>query len=156
MWPVAIVAVLAITVGANFALLWKAGDPTATAIEPDYYRKAVKWDSTMAQARADVALGWHSQAEFGPLGPGGAALAVTLTDSAAVPVAGVALHVEAINNVDATRHLSADLVEAAPGRYEGRLPLPRPGLWEVRVTARRGAELFTESLRLDAAQGTAR
>lgn len=156
MWPIAIVGVLAITVGANMYLLWETRDPTITAIEPDYYRKAVAWDSTMAQARADVALGWNAEVAFGPLSSGGARLTVTLADSAGDPVNDAAVHIEAINNVDALHHVPGDLDHTEPGRYEGDLPLPRPGLWEVRVTARRDSLLFTQSLRVDVARGAAR
>ncbi len=153
MWPVAIIGVLAVTVGANIWLFTKAGDPRDTAIEPDYYRKAVAWDSTMAQARADVALGWRAEIAFSALAQGTTTLAVTLKDSTGAPVESAAVHVEAINNVDALQHWPADLREAAPGRYEAAMPLPRPGLWEVRITAKRGADLFTDSERTDLFRG---
>ena len=155
LWPVAIVGMLAITVGANVYMLWATRDPTILAIEPDYYRKAVGWDSTMAQARREVAMGWKAEAAFGPLIAGKALLAVTLSDSAGEPVNEAAVGIEAINNVDATRHVPGVLVHSEPGRYEGMLALPRPGLWEVRVTARRDSLLFTQSLRVDVARGAA-
>lgn len=153
LWPVAIIGVLAVTVGANIWLFMAAGDPRDTAIEPDYYRKAVAWDSTMAQARRDVQLGWRAEIAFGALVSGSAPLTVKLADSTGAPVESAAVHVEAINNVDALKHWPADLRESAPGRYEAAMPLPRAGLWEVRITARRGAELFTDSKRADLARG---
>lgn len=153
MWPVAIIGVLAVTVGANFWLLSKASDPRDTAIEPDYYRKAVAWDSTMAQARADIALGWRASVALGALTQGTTTLVVLLADSTGAPVESASVHVEAINNVDALKHWPADLHEAAPGRYEAAMPLPRPGLWEIRITARRGTALFTDSQRTDLFRG---
>ena len=36
LWPLALAAVLAITVAANFWLLWAANDDQRLAIEPDY------------------------------------------------------------------------------------------------------------------------
>ena len=53
LWPWAIGAVLLITVAANLALFHVAGSDPSFVIEPDYYAKAVAWDSTMAQTRRE-------------------------------------------------------------------------------------------------------
>ena len=50
---------LALTVGANFWLYVAANDDRGIAIEPDYYQKAVAWDSSMAQARENRRSGWR-------------------------------------------------------------------------------------------------
>ncbi|MFN8586373.1 MAG: FixH family protein [Candidatus Eisenbacteria bacterium] len=153
LWPVAIIGVLAVTVGANIWLFYEARDPNVVAIEPDYYRKAVAWDSTMAQAERDVQLGWRAEVTTGALNAGGTTVAVTLADSTGAPLEGAAVRVECIHNADALHHRNADLPAAGAGRYEGRVPLPRAGLWEVRITARRGTDLFTSSLRTDVPRG---
>ncbi|MEZ4456629.1 MAG: FixH family protein [Gemmatimonadales bacterium] len=55
------IGVLAITVGANGYMLYEANRGMA-AVEPDYYQKAVDFDSTMAQARRNASLGWRVDA----------------------------------------------------------------------------------------------
>lgn len=155
LWPVAIVGVLAITVGANIWLFWEARDPNAVAIEPDYYRKAVAWDSTMAQAERAVLLGWRAEVTSGRLEGGRASLTVTLTDSTGAPLDSAKVSVEAIHNVDALHHVHAELEVAGSGTYQADVPLKRAGLWEVRVAARRGTDFFTSSSRLDVLRGSA-
>lgn len=153
MWPVAIIGVLAVTVGANIWLFYEARDPNVVAIEPDYYRKAVAWDSTMAQAERDVQLGWRAEVSAGALAAGGSSVAVALTDSTGGTLDGAAVSVECIHNADALHHVKATLAPAGGGRYAALVPLPRAGLWEVRITARRGTDLFTASRRTDVARG---
>ena len=48
-WPIGITTVLATTVAANLWVMRLANEDHSFAIEPDYYRKAIMWDSTLAQ-----------------------------------------------------------------------------------------------------------
>lgn len=146
LWPLAVVGVLAVTVIANAAMLLVAGDPSQRAIEPDYYRKAVAWDSTLAERARSAALGWTLDARLEPAA-GGARLRVSLADAAGAPLAGARVRVTALHNLEADRPTVADCGESTPGAYEASLPLRRAGLWELRVEAVRGAERFTTSLR---------
>lgn len=156
MWPLAVVAVLAITVGANVWLIWEARDPNGAVIEPDYYRKAVAWDSLAArQARSD-ALGWTADAAVGPTDGARAHVRVTLADSLRAPVAGATMTLEAIHNLDGARRARAELAETAPGVYEADAPLDRAGMWELRLVALHSGALFQTSLRRDAPRGPAR
>ena len=59
MWPIGIAAVLLATVAANIALYYVAGNDPSFVIEPNYYAKAIAWDSTMAQSALNQRLGWH-------------------------------------------------------------------------------------------------
>ena len=58
LWPIAIAGVLGGTVAANAFILVEANRGNV-AIEPDYYRKAVAWDSTLAQAGRNAQLAWR-------------------------------------------------------------------------------------------------
>lgn len=58
LWPLAVIGVLAVTVGANVWLIQVAREPNGAVIEPDYYRRAVAWDSLAArQGRSDAQIG---------------------------------------------------------------------------------------------------
>lgn len=149
-WPVAIVSILTITVGANFWIYAVANDDQGIAIEPDYYQKAVAWDSTMAQARENQALGWHvtpSLAAFTPRD--GADLRITLTDSAGAPIPDATVKVAAFYNARAGDVTDTTLV-AGGGGYEARLPVHHVGVWELRFDVRRGAVHFTSTSRVEA------
>ena len=59
-WPWAIAAVLGLTVVANI-MLWRAANaPGTNDLEPDYYRRAIAWDSTQAARVRSARLGWRS------------------------------------------------------------------------------------------------
>jgi hypothetical protein len=154
MWPIAIVGVLAVTVGANVWILYEANhDPNASALESDYYRKAVAWDSTMAQADRDSALGWRLDATPGTLDPAGTVVAVTLADRGGVPLAGARIALVAIHNLEAAHELFATGVTGGDGRVVVRLPMHHAGLWELRFDVRHGADRFTSILRRDVGSG---
>jgi nitrogen fixation protein FixH len=154
-WPIAIVGVLAVTVVANVALILAARDPNAYVVEPDYYRKAVNWDSTMAEARASVALGWRVDAAFGDWTPTGTTLRVLMVDSTGAPLTGAMVKVELINNLSPETPVHAAPGEVGGGRYQARVPLARPGQWELRLQARRAGDYFTADLRRDVARPAA-
>ena len=155
-WPIGIVGVLTVTVAANIALMIVARDPHAYVIEPNYYEKGVHWDSAMAQARASVALGWQVDAALRDWTPAGTTLLVQLADSTGAPLTGARVTVELINNVSPEAPVHASPAEVGGGRYQARVALARPGLWELRLQARRGSACFTADLRRDLARGAAR
>lgn len=149
-WPIIVVLMLGayVTFGVVAARL-ASNDPNY-AIEPDYYRKAVTWDSTMAQARENVALGWQVTPTLGPVGGPLTAFALELRDSARGPVTGAQVSVEARQVAHAEDVVRATLHADSAGTYVARMPLVRAGLWEIRVVATRGATRFATSVRMDA------
>ena len=152
-WPLGIGAILAITVGVNIAVYYVANDDPSLAIEPDYYRKAVNWDSTLAQERVNHTLGWRLTPSLGTFTPTqGADLRVSLTDSTGAPVAGATVKVSAFYNARANQILDTTLAPTAGG-YEGRLRVNHSGVWELRFEVTRGDARFTATSRVEAAAG---
>lgn len=153
LWPLGIGAILAITVGVNIAVYYVANDDPSLAIERDYYRKAVNWDSTLAQERVNHTLGWRLTPSLGTFTPTqGADLRVSLTDSTGAPVAGATVKVSAFYNARANQILDTTLAPAAGG-YEGRLRVNHSGVWELRFEVTRGDARFTATSRVEAAAG---
>ncbi|HVZ76776.1 MAG TPA: FixH family protein [Gemmatimonadaceae bacterium] len=150
LWPLGITAILAITVGANFWLLRVANDDPSFAIEPNYYQKAVNWDSTMAQERRNAALGWKLAPSLGAFSTAnGALLHVSLADSAGRGIAGAHVTVSALFNARANDIYSATLVPDSAG-YHATLPVRHAGEWELRFDVRRDGAHFTSVSRVDA------
>ena len=149
MWPVAIVSVLAITVAANVVLIVAANDPKASVVEPDYYRKAVAFDSTMAERAADLKLGWRMEARLGAPGTDGTRLETHLTDASGVALDGALVNVVAVHNLDAGHPVNAALLGTGAGRYAAKLPLTHEGRWELRFAVQRGAQRFSADLHQD-------
>ena len=150
LWPLAIAGVLAITVGANAWIFFVANrDPNASVLESDYYRKAVAFDSTLAQAARDSVLGWQLDAVPGGYRVGATPLTVTLADREGHAIAGASVALTAIHNLDAGRTVTARFVTGADGRATAPVALHHAGLWELRLDARHAGERFTADLRRD-------
>ncbi|MEO8619826.1 MAG: FixH family protein [bacterium] len=150
-WPTIIVTVLTSYVIFGFIAARIATHDPNFAVEPDYYRKAVAWDSTLAQAKRSAALGWQLTPVLGPIGNGTAApLTLQVRDSTGAPVSAVQVSVEARQVAHADAVVRGTLSPVGDGAYTALLPLAHAGLWEFRVVATRGADRFTSSVRMDA------
>lgn len=156
-WPVAIIMVLGITVVANLALFWAASHDPSFAAEPDYYHRAVTWDSTVAQQARNAALGWHVAASIqSPRDDGAAVVTVELDDRAGTPIDGAAVRVDASHNASAGRIVSIELVPAGGGLYQGTIPRAAAGFWRLELTATHGNERYQTRLSRETGQADPR
>lgn len=150
-WPTAIVTVLGLYVTFGIIAARIATHDPNFAVEPDYYRKAVMWDSSLAQSRRSDALHWRLVPTLGPVGKAApATLALDVRDSNGAIVTGAHVSVEARQVAYAENVTTATLDERGDGDYSARMSLDRPGLWEFRVVATRGVDRFATTLRMDA------
>ena len=149
-WPIGVAAILATTVAANAALYYVANDDPSVAIEPDYYRKAVDWDITMAQEAHNVTLGWRLAPALDPYtARDGARLHVSLRDSAGGFIPGARIRVSALYLARANTIYDTLLAESG-GEYSGHLPVHHRGQWELRFDVTRGDDHFTARTRVEA------
>jgi nitrogen fixation protein FixH len=150
-WPIAITTVLATTVAANIWVMRIASDDPSFAIEPDYYRKAVEWDSTLVQARQDSILGWRLTPELQVVAATGKTqLTATLTDSTGAPISGAVVKVSALPVARANEVHEVTLAAAGAGEYMAQLDSRREGRWELRFDVRARSVRFTEVARVEA------
>jgi nitrogen fixation protein FixH len=148
-WPIAIGLVLGVTVLANVAVYWTANHDPSFAAEPDYYRRAIEWDSTMARERQSAALGWRVDARLSPPEGGQASLHVQLHTRDGAPLDSADVRAEASHNARGAELFEVRLVRDGAGEYSGAIPSNRQGLWRVDLSAARGASTFTERVTLD-------
>lgn len=149
-WPWIIVTLLVLTAAGQGVMLYAATHDRTFSIEPDYYQKAVAWDTVMQQQSANRALGWQARASIGALEEGRREVVLDLADANGEPLADAKVRIVAIHNLDGDAHVAQTLAPDASARFRGRLPLAHAGMWELRVTALRGRDQFTASLRVDA------
>jgi FixH len=149
-WPIGVAVILAATVGLNIWVYRVANDDPSFAIERDYYRKAVDWDSTLAQRRQNLALGWHLSPRLDAFTPrDGARLRITLTDAAGTPIRDATVKVAAFFNARANDIIDSALARDSSG-YSVRLPVRYGGVWELQFDVTRGHERFTATSRVEA------
>jgi nitrogen fixation protein FixH len=78
-----------------------------------------------------------------------AALELRLVDANGGVVSGAQVRAVAFHNARAAEQTELALTEASPGVYRATLVRARPGLWEARVSAVRGADAYTSTLRFE-------
>lgn len=148
-WPAALVAVLAITIVTNVAVLWKANHDPSFAVEPDYYQRAVQWDSTVARRARSDALHWRAVVRLAPPEGGQATIHVTLTAADGSPVDSADVRAEASHNAHGATVYPLHLVASGPGLYAALIPSTAQGLWRVDLTAARGDDHFVQRATVD-------
>ena len=147
-WPIGIAATLLLTVAANVVLFVLAAQGDGVGAVPDYYARAVRWDSTQAEAARSRALGWGLTATLAsPVAGQPTTLTVGLTDAAGQPVdnANVRVAGYAVAHANATQ-VDTALTASASG-YRALLAVPRVEWYEFRLTADRGGDRFVSLLR---------
>lgn len=149
-WPLAMAAILAVTVGGNLWVMRIASADPSFAIEPDYYAKAVRWDSTMAQERRNHALGWTVTPELGAIDPRrGATLRVVVTAPDGARISDATVRVVAFAVARSARRVDVALAPA-DGTYGALVPVTHAGAWELRLDVRRGADRMVVTRRVEA------
>lgn len=139
------------------SMAYLAIDDPGFALEPDYYDKAVHWDRSQAEAAASRALGLQLTLSK-PLAlarDGSLQLELTIRDRLGASFADAEVRVEAFANAHASRVQGLLLRETAPGVYQAQIAHGSSGLWELRVSVRRGDTRFREVLRHDVSKGDA-
>lgn len=129
----------------NMVVLAIATSSESSAVEPDYYQKAMAWDDELSQRARNRDMAWQMKvatpqesADF---------FVVEVDDSQIAPLSDLQLSIEMFPVARSQKFFTVDLDEIAPGQYQGRWPSERQGIWELRARASRGAELFTSVLR---------
>jgi nitrogen fixation protein FixH len=153
-WPLGLVLALVLSAASNIGFAVVASRDPSFAVEPDYYRRSLEWDRTMAQEDANRALGW-SIAVRGERTPaqGQMRLVATLADGAGRPVEHAAVRVEARHGARAADLVRGDLAPVGPGRYVAVLPMGRAGVWELRFRAERSRDVYTQRVVADLPAG---
>jgi nitrogen fixation protein FixH len=147
-WPIGIGAILMLTVGANLVVYRVANNDPSFAIEPDYYRRAVAWDSTASERRVSAALGWSAPIELVRTG-NALTIRTAPSDANSSPLIGAAISAQ-LFPIARSQHVDlVALTESTPGRYSATVPQTRAGLWEVRLSVTRGADRWASVERVE-------
>lgn len=141
--------VIADLIGAGTLIVCSQRDP-AFGVEPDYYAKALAWDSTRAALERSARLGWSATiTDDGPAEGGARRVVLRLASGDGAPIRGASIGCIAFHNARSTDRVSPAFAErptGAPGEYEAMLSAPRPGAWEFRIAASAGEGRFVRTM----------
>jgi len=146
-WPLAVVLLGAVVIGANLILAYMAVSDPSFAVEQDYYQKALAWDDKREQDRVNAELGWTLDFEFAPARSPDGTLQLTarLVDTTGRPIPDAQIALETFHNARAARILRATLTPGGDGTYATGLLVRRPGLWEFRFEVLHEGQRFTHT-----------
>lgn len=143
-WPLFVVVLLLLNAAIAVSAIYYATTDKTFAVEPDYYRKAMRWDSYAAMRDASAKLAWriHASVESAPSPAAKSRLIIHVTDRENTPVTDVQFRAVAFHHARAADRLELALANAGEGTYECEAAMDRAGLWEIRLIASRGQDIF--------------
>jgi hypothetical protein len=150
--PVALLSSSALGVGSMAVVATR--DPHF-ATEQDYYKKAISWDQTQAQAASNQRLGYvlelPTRVEFDA--QRSALVELTLRDRLGQPVTGARLSADAFANAYSGELVHAVFEEQSAGRYRAKLRVNHAGQWVFEIVGSSAGARFTAELRADLVAG---
>jgi nitrogen fixation protein FixH len=144
-WPMLIVSLLGMNASIVGVTVYFAFSDKSAATEPDYYAKALDFDSTIRQREASARLGWTAAPMLRATKDGKSMeLAITLVDREDRPVTGATVSAIAFASARSGQRQAISLVavDSLSGVYAAPLGIDRSGRWNIRITATRGGDTF--------------
>jgi nitrogen fixation protein FixH len=136
------------SVVAWFFMIRTALSDASVAIEPEYYRKASNIDQEKALQKESERLGWRANVETFQMSTGGQlTLVVRVRDGDQRQLEGLNVSALAFPNLRSSDRQAVQLHPGSDGTYRTTLDRPWPGIWEVRLLARRDGQEFQQVLR---------
>ncbi len=141
-------AIFAVVISVNAVMVY-VGAVTWRGVETrSSYASGQVYNERLAQEAQVRALGWTLDATVEDLGAQRAAVAVRFTDGEGYHLTADILRVAFVRPTQEGFDVIKDLSRNGSGVYEGAVELPLPGLWELRIAARRGDDEARASKRL--------
>ncbi|MHC4975307.1 MAG: FixH family protein [Planctomycetota bacterium] len=112
------------------------------------YESSERWDATQAERRASDLLGWSLEVALTPTHTS-VRVELVLRDREGNPVENAQVSIVAFPNASASDRVKTSCRHSGQGVYTTLIDHPRAGLWEVRVRAERGGEIFVDTIRVE-------
>lgn len=153
-WPVMLVLLFLTSASFVITTAFLGAGTGSKMIEPDYYARAVDWDSTKARLDAAKTLGWTFEPGLSPMlnDSGTRLVSLHLLDEYGDPIEDARVDVVLFAHTQAQDRTETALEHSGAGMYQSRVKgMTTLGLWELRVLVTRGdtEALVIESLELD-------
>jgi nitrogen fixation protein FixH len=141
-YPYIYVGIFLVVLAVNLIMAYSAVH-TFSGVEENAYEKGLAYNQTLAKMQAEQDLGWTVRAAIRPHAdasgdPRPADVVAELRDRDGRPLTGLGVTATLVRPTLIGLDSSVPLVEQGDGRYMAAVVLPKPGLWELRLTARKG------------------
>ena len=137
--PWVFVAGFALVIAVNAALIWFAVGSFSGLAEAHPYQAGLEYNRTLAEARAQEALGWEADLSVTPTSaPGEVRVTASLRDSEGRAIDGAVIEAAFVRPAAEGHDRTALLAPEAEGRYAATMPLGLKGQWEIRLAVQSG------------------
>lgn len=150
-WLVIIVSLLLMNATIVAITVYYATSDKSVVTEPDYYAKAVDFESVIKQRETSALLGWSAAPSLRAAIDGRTMeLVITLADREGQPLSGASVSAVAFANTRAGQRqpLTLTSVDQASNKYASPIMIDRSGVWNIRITATRDGKNFTRDAEL--------
>lgn len=125
----------------NGIFFWFARDSWTGLSTEDAYRKGIAYNDKLARADAQRFLGWTTETEYASAGPGEGRLVFALKTADGQPVRNREVSATFRRPVAEGIDFAAALSNDGDGRYVADVMPPAPGQWDVRIEVSRPGAL---------------
>jgi len=136
-----LVAFFGVVFAVNGLFFWFASDSWTGLATEDAYRKGIAFNDQLDRADAQKLLGWTSETDFTSAGPGAGRLTFALVSANGQPVRGRDVSATFRRPVTEGIDFAAMLKADETGRYVAEIAPPAPGQWDVRIEVSRPGAL---------------
>lgn len=133
--PWLFVAAFAVVVAANGILVWLAVGGFSGLATDHPYERGLAHNRTLAEARAQSALGWRVDVWATPLPGNGVEVSARFADRGGRAIEGLAVTAAFRRPTVAGHDVELPLVAAGGGHYRATTRLSLPGQWDLRLVA---------------------
>jgi nitrogen fixation protein FixH len=147
--PWVFVGAFGLIIAVNAALIWFAVGSFSGLAEAHPYQAGLEYNRTLAEARAQEALGWKAELSLAPAAePGAVRVSASLVDGHGHAIEGATVEAEFVRPAARGHDRAALLAPQAGGGYAAIVPLGLKGQWEVRLVARSGGARWQTTERI--------
>ena len=139
-YPYIFVAAFLVVLAVNL-IMARSAIQTFSGLETDQaYQKGLEYNRALAAAEAQKTLGWTADVDIRPsnLQANSLVVSVGFLDRDGKPVDDLTVDAEFVRPTVAGHDSRQGLSATGGGRYQAEVSLPFPGVWDMRVVARRG------------------
>lgn len=141
-FPWTIAGVMAAVVAVNLVLTYFAFSSSTGLVSKHPFTEGNGYNEILQAGAHQDALGWAGNLAFTATGSQRGAVTVKFKDSAGNPLTGLAVTAHIERPVEPLPATTLPLPETSAGHYEALAEVSRPGQWDIRITARRGGDLY--------------
>jgi nitrogen fixation protein FixH len=132
--PFAFVGFFVVVLATNAVMMWLAFT-TWTGLETENaYQKGLAYNHTLAEARAQAALGWQVETGFVEQEGGRLGIELALADRYGTPLENAVVSARLVRPTSEGHDLPVALERHLGNRYGAEVALPLAGQWEAQLT----------------------